>query len=100
MSAAWEYLLVRYTTTTNLASKAPGQPQTWKSEYGIYRPHDSEGERRPGDIVWSELLNELGNQGWELVAERIDSAVIVGESLGWYNPSLPISISWTFKRSR
>jgi hypothetical protein len=98
MSAHWEYLTIAWQHTTNYATKAPDEEQTWESTYRISKPNAEPDTLAAADVNWTKLLNDLGADGWEMVTESIRSTVIFGQSMGWSNVGSPIQIVWQFKR--
>lgn len=89
----WEYLRVRWEYQTwGQASDKP----TWVEKLWIRRPNEQEEELPDADFF--VLFNELGLDGWELIAERVNSATVLGSKSGWTSASEPIDLRWTFKR--
>jgi hypothetical protein len=98
MSARWEYLIVSWQYKTNWSNKAPTEAQTWESLYRVTRPGREPETFAAENVNWSELLNELGSDGWEMVTESLRKSVIYGQSMGWSNVGSPVEIVWHFKR--
>lgn len=97
MRTRWEYLRVRYRQTTGWGSGG----QRWTTTYSIHRPGVDEAEKRNGDDVQSfTLINELGEEGWELVAETVWDTAAVVDTGGWSNVGIPVELVWTFKRQK
>ncbi len=90
MRVVWDH-------TTNYATKAPGEEQTWEVQYSIYRAA-AEPERMSGDADFLAFLNTLGADGWELISESIQNSTIVSGSGGWPDAGVPTRVVWTFKR--
>lgn len=97
MSTRWEYLQVIWSSTTNFVTKKLDEFATVKEVYQILRP-GKEPEDLGSDLNWLSLLNELGADGWELVAERMQSSVVASQMYGWPDVGTPILMVWTFKR--
>jgi hypothetical protein len=80
----------------------------FKKDLYIWRPGATEPEVR---AQWSstddgvsgprafEVLNELGGEGWELVAHAIlESVVGPSQYSGWPEVGYPVVLQWTLKR--
>jgi hypothetical protein len=98
----WEYLAVQQ--TFELRQSDGERRQVW--HLVIRRPRENDIERHvssdshePERVTKriGDLLDELGEQGWELVAEYSRGAA-VGPNLGWDTSSWPIEIGYRFKR--
>ncbi|MFZ1155378.1 MAG: hypothetical protein WAN93_10785, partial [Solirubrobacteraceae bacterium] len=70
MSTRWEYLFVSWQSRTNLATRDPSDAQTSESDYWLTRPNTT-AEKVPADVKLSQLLNDLGAEGWDLVSHTI-----------------------------
>jgi hypothetical protein len=97
MRTRWEYLVVEWRYSTNFASVTSSEPQTWESVYYVARA-GADTETHPGDLDWIAFVNDLGEQGWEMVSETTRLSVIVAQAQGWKDVGRPISIVWQFKR--
>jgi hypothetical protein len=95
----WEYLRLRLTLKTNLASKRWRESQSWNRVYVLSGRGRSEEEIPGEDLELTNLLNELGSEGWELVSETVYESSAASSPTGWPNAQIPIDIRWTFKRS-
>ena len=94
-STRWEYLRLHYIVTLE---RPQALSRTWKIEYHIRRAGLPE-ETRPGDdVVFVDLLDELGRDGWELIAEHVIETGIFTPVRGVDNVGQPVSMVWTFKR--
>lgn len=91
----WEYLRIVWESSTG----AHEGEQTWASRYYVLRGSGSR-EALTEPLDWTDYLNELGLDGWELVAERMHNSAIFGTELGWYNVAGPVRMVFTFKRPR
>lgn len=98
----WEYLAVQQ--SRELRESDGEERQVW--HLMIRHPRNNEAERHIGSDSHEpervtkrigDLLDELGEQGWELVAEYSRGAA-VAPHLGWDTSSLPIEIGYRFKR--
>jgi hypothetical protein len=96
MSARWEYLFVAW-QSPNPAAGGVGDTQAGEPGYWITRPY-TDAEKAPGDVKLSQLLNDLGAEGWELISHTIPKSVVLSKWLGWPNVGGPIEMTWTFKR--
>jgi hypothetical protein len=107
----YEYLVVLYIFKTNWAGirnereSSRGQlgssrpQQTWAKTFYIWRPNATEAEERPADGGPLTLLNDLGRDGWKLVASNIlDSTVVSGDHYGWTEADVAVRERWTFMR--
>jgi hypothetical protein len=74
------------------------QKQTWTTTYEVWRPDATEAQERSGDLPLTVLLNELGREGWRLVASEIPDSVVVSGRYGWPEAGIPIRQRWTFMR--
>jgi hypothetical protein len=91
-----EYLLLSWWTT---ATEVEGStPRRWDfaSHFRLVGPGVD--EDLPPDRPLGTVLNDLGADGWELVAETSHSGRIGGYH-GYIEASVPIHITWTFKRA-
>jgi hypothetical protein len=103
VNAHWEYMSVvwRYSTAKRAEKK-----RTWRQELTITRP-DQDGEIR---LVWTspstdeaktsvlDVLNELGAEGWELVAETVLDSEIFARLHGWESVGSPVLMKYLLKR--
>ena len=91
-----------YETNYNEIRQVPAHSrpeQTWTSKYTLWLPYSAKAEELSGDIPVVTLLNDLGKDGWELVASAIlDSAIIAPGWYGWPELGVPVRRSWTFMR--
>ena len=90
----WEYLIVQYVA----APKEQRGKLVWTQQYNIGQP-SGEPQTRPADRVdLSSLLNELGRQGWELVAETVLETKPFDTPKHPGPTYVPTELRWTFKR--
>ena len=68
----WEYMRVWFYSSTEVSR--PGQSQTWSQEYWISRPGAEREQLAAASVDFDVLLNEVGAEGWELVAPGEDAA--------------------------
>jgi hypothetical protein len=90
----WEYLIVQYSATP----KEERGKLVWTQQYNIGQPSGKPQTRRGDRVNLSSLLNELGRQGWELVAETVveTKAFDTPEHRGVTH--MPIEMRWILKR--
>lgn len=74
----------------------------WTSTLCIYRPGDPQGETRD-DYALTEVLNEFGAEGWELVSHQALSSLAFSDYTGEEGAFHPAGSQlrrsgWTFKR--
>jgi hypothetical protein len=105
MTERWEYLTLLW--GNGLRAIQSGEVSWWE-RYVICRRENEAGEER---LAWDEktkpemqptlvaLLNELGDEGWELISEMpLVNTVQTGTHPGFDTVGSPISIRWLFKR--
>ena len=97
MTTRWEYLVVLW--TWRLEYDPEEDKATSWSEIKIWRPGASDPEVREIDANWFPIWNELGDEGWELVADYILSSML-GKAFGWSKGSHPIARRAIFKRPK
>ena len=87
----YEYLAVTYIhSKDNVSGKRTRR-------YIIWGPGATEGEERPAAVQPVMLFNELGKEGWKMVAaEFLRTTTIMAE--GMDDVTHPIRIRWTFMR--
>jgi hypothetical protein len=98
-SPRWEYLTVMRIYSTERAPQNFVDTQLWAETFLIWRP----GSRRPvtrtaADTNVHDLFNELGSQGWELIATGVLDSTVVSHSDGWENVTTPVRCRYVFKR--
>ena len=105
LTQRYEYLVVFILYQTNYASirdipfdRRP--KQTWTYTWYLWWPNATKAEERPGDILpMSTLFNELGQDGWKLIASDItDSVVVTGDYHGWTEAGVPVLQRFIFIR--
>src|SRR5256885_2244026 len=69
----------------------------WEAKWHITKSGEHE-ERAYAGTSYIDMLNELGSDGWELVAKSVLDTVIVTTQQGFQNVGTPIRMEWTFKR--
>ncbi len=96
MSVVW-----RYST-----AKKADEKRMWRQELTITRP-DQDGETR---LVWTspstdetktstlDVLNELGDEGWELITETVLDSEIFTRLHGWESVGSPVLTKYLLKR--
>jgi len=104
MTQRWEYLTVIFRYE---GEEVGPEMHTWTQTYLIYGP-DGEEEKRhiwsseegtsEAKITLTELLNELGEEGWELASETVLNSVVLSKRQGFSQVGVPISTRWIFKR--
>ena len=94
----WEYLTVAWESHFEFRPAVGATPasndvwyETWIRRCGHAR------EKLPEGSELHQVLSDLGKEGWELVAERIQSSQM-GNVNGWMNCSRPVEMLWTLKR--
>ena len=97
MTEHWEYLSLTYNSATSVEQSASGSRRRYNQSYSVRRP-DGVVEERRGDLSVDVLLNELGNDGWELVSETVWHTAIMEGVNGWTESGSPVTARWTFKR--
>jgi hypothetical protein len=111
VSTRWEYLHLvwRSTSESRTRKKFDGSPeQYWHNatRWFIFHPGVAEAEEReawstdrPDAVSVSQLLNEFGALGWELVSDLVTGNTITTGLRGWLGSSgQPISGSYILKR--
>jgi hypothetical protein len=106
MTDRWEYMSVVWTYEAKpLPSPAEDGQWAFKEDFWIWHPGAETAEHRPyrdteKDIAGTGLiaiLNELGAEGWELVAETVREST-AGKRRGWPEAAHPILRQWLLKR--
>jgi len=97
MRTRWEYLVISAQYTL-VPAETKGEPSTWLYEYALLWPGAQEEEKRPypGEN-FSNLLAEVGRDGWELVTAVVNDTWIT-EVRGIPNAGIPVRTAYTFKR--
>ena len=92
----WEYLIVQYLA----ARKEEGGKIVWTQQYNVGQPSGKPRTLSGDRVNLSSLLNELGRQGWELVAQTVleTRAFDTPEHRGVTH--VPIEMQWILKRPR
>jgi hypothetical protein len=90
----WEYLIVQYLAT---AREERGK-LVWTQQYNIGHPSGKPQSRRGDQVSLSSMLNELGSQGWELVAETVLETKAFGSPEHRGATHVPIEIHLILKR--
>ena len=96
MAVRWEYLVV--VRESNV--KKAGETWEYLTEWFFYWPAATQAEKRLQDRSWGfiQVFNELGADGWEMVAETVTHSLMSTVS-EWARPaSRPLQFRWTFKR--
>lgn len=96
----WEYMRVAYIYSTEPPVKRDGiqRQRTWSHVYYVYRPGQSEETIDSKHLNFDSYLNDLGNEGWELVSESVRETTLISPVYGWEMVGHPVRIVWTFKR--
>ncbi len=72
--------------------------QTFSRKFHIYRAGHADQTFDLSDKDFDTLIDELGSDGWELVAETVRETTVVESHYGWDSVGTPIRVSWIFKR--
>jgi hypothetical protein len=105
MTGCWEYAMVVWTYSVRRKKNTADQ-WAYRRDFYIWLPGATEADHRPisdsedesiSGPSRTDVLNELGALGWELVDRETTNSVL-GKSHGWFEASYPISTTWTFKR--
>ena len=107
MTERWEYLMIVWVYEA-IPLPGPIEQRKWrfKKDFYIWEPGAPEADHRPVSDTQDEevagpnvldLLNELGEKGWELVEGTI-SETTVGKRYGWPEVGYPIRREWTLRR--
>ena len=73
---------------------------TYEATYYYWWPNAAKAEERRQDIALNTLFNELGQDGWKLVASDILESTIIEGRFGWDEVSMPVRQRWTFVREQ
>jgi hypothetical protein len=90
----WEYLIVIFDHAAKLSGEAS---YTYTNTHYLWRRGCEEAEVR-SEANWVDLLNELGDDGWELVESEHLRSTIISKYNGYNEVSFPLRIRSTFKR--
>jgi hypothetical protein len=102
----YEYLTVMGINSSNLATirnlpVSDRPPMKFTTTYYVWRPGATEAEERREDLGLLVVFNEVGQDGWKLVASDIvDSRVTAGGNYyGWTSEiGVPVRQRWVFMR--
>jgi hypothetical protein len=84
-------------TWTHSASGAEGALQ-FESKWLIRQGHSGVDTPRSADDALVDVLADLGQDGWELVNETLQSAAQLSKP-GFANSSTPLRVRWILKRA-
>ncbi len=90
----WEYLIVQYLVT----SREERGKIVWTQQYNIGRPSGEPQTRSAARVSLSSLLNELGREGWELVAETVLETKALDTPGQRGLSHVPVEMHWVLKR--
>jgi hypothetical protein len=89
----WEYLTL---TWMHSASGTEGALQ-YESKWLIRQGHTGVETQRSADDALVDVLADLGNEGWELVNETLQSSTQLSRP-GFPSASTPLRVRWILKR--
>jgi len=97
----WEYLVVAWSLTAT-PPVPPSEAWAFVGTFQISRPGVSGAEIRTYDAALvstmaSDLLNELGADGWELVSNVVERSAVTSAQ-GYQTVGVPITSNQIFKR--
>ncbi len=106
MATKWEYMSISWVSSREW--KAPPIPgvEVFKSHFYIYRPREKaevrlnrDSENPDAETTWYlEVLQEVGEEGWECIGETVMDTALITEENGWKSKQIPVNIRWLFKR--
>jgi hypothetical protein len=89
----WEYLTLTWSHTATGTEGALQYESKWLVRHG----HSGVDEPRSADEALVDVLADLGQDGWELVNETLQSSTQLNKA-GFPNTSTPLRVRWILKR--
>jgi hypothetical protein len=90
----WEYLTLTWTHSAS----GPDDALQYDSKWLIRQAHTGADTERPATDALVDVLADLGNDGWDLVSETVQSSAHVAKT-GYPTATTPLRVRWILKRA-